>query len=123
MNWFMNFGTTNQILYYMERPRFTFHKKKTEKNHKIIYQYQKEVTWIPINIEAPTRVLPETQGLIDSKKIDKLIFRLIDVNGRLVEEWYVDGVEIVRADVKRARMVDSQVINIEMKYKWSRRVK
>jgi hypothetical protein len=123
MNWYLIIQGAQQAVYYTETPRYTFRIRKKEVPHKILYKYQKDPMWYPINIEFPTRVLPQTEAFLKLKSIDKLGLYCVNVDEQVLEEWNIENVKIISIQEKRSRVMNRQIINIIVEFKRANKVR
>ena len=124
MNWYLNFEEAVQILYYAERPRWTFRKKKGEKSHKIIYGFSERPIWYPITIEIPTQPLITTETWIQQVDKRKIKLSLRREDDLLLEQWYLEDAWVFNSIKKPSRVLfNNVVLSAIIQYSWARRIK
>lgn len=124
VNWFMIIGSSDdkQILYFFNRPIYTFPKIKEVKNSTVIMVPSKNAVWTPINIELPTRLLKNTENWMNDKSKVNLIVKCIGNRG-VNEEWVINGAQVINFHLSRSRVIDAKVVNVNVKYEWARKIK
>lgn len=112
MHWYLEIKGINQILYYTERPNFSF------KNGKI---WLKKAIWSPITIELPTRPLDQVNSWINSKKAENIIIKKMN-NTDLIEAFALFDASISSNVKAISRVLQQEVIRSVIVYKRAQKI-
>jgi hypothetical protein len=113
MNWFLCLGDDQQILYNIEKPKFTFRKDKKT--------FNKLPTWTPICIEVPTRPLDTIVSWMKDKKERDIILQYAN-RETITESWLLQKATISSCTKRVSRILNSEILAIVLKYKWARKI-
>lgn len=109
-----------QLIYFYDKPKFTFPRDERNEDGQSILTPQ-PVRWVPISIEFPIKILPDTQKWLNSSTSHDLCIRCANITGRIVEEWEIKGASIALICKRRSRLIDIDAIDVNVKYTWARR--
>lgn len=111
-----------QLLYYSEKPKFSFPINEEIVDGKKVLR-QSTAVWTPIILEAPTRLLPDTQKWIDEQTTKKISLSIITGEGRLCEQWAIHGAVAKSNHIARSRVSDSDIVRILVAYSWAQKMR
>jgi hypothetical protein len=114
MNWFLCLGDERQILYNIEKPRYSFRKDKKT--------FNKTPTWTPICLEIPTRPLDNVLTWMKNKKEYDVILQYADKE-TVTESWMLQKATISSCVKRVSKILNSEILAIVLKYKWARKIK
>lgn len=112
MHWYLEINGVNQILYYTERPYFSF------KDGKV---WLKKAKWSSINIELPTRPLDIVNEWIDSKKTENIIIKRM-MKTDLLEAFMLFDARINSCVKTISRVLKQEVIRVVVVYKHAQKI-
>lgn len=119
MDWFIGIDNEFQILYYIERPNYSFKQTTIDEKGRKKCQFVTEPIWVPINLELPTRLLPKTENWLKSGTCD--IILKCSSGERVFEDWLIKDAYVHNKSSRKSRVVASHVINIIVKYTWAKK--
>ena len=112
-----------QVLYSFDKPDFIFNKNEEKRAGKTILISDRTPTWRPIIVEFPTRINADTQVWFESKVKRDVNVRCLDMDGRVLEEWFIEGASPDSIITRPGRKIDTTVLYVTLNYRWSRRVR
>lgn len=114
-------GADKQVIYWTERPTYSFPKVNEKRGNETIYKIGK-VKWLPISVELPTRPLSFIMEWIEKKSKKNVSIQKINKDGKIAEEWLLQSVEISNVINRRSRVADLSVLNLILRYNWARKI-
>jgi len=113
MSFYIKIGDHRQILYYADRPIYSF-----SVGTGVDKSWRKNPVWSPITIEVPTRPIREFELWIKNPvKIDMNLLLVHDSGKRVLEDHFLEGVTMSHFCEKRAIYASVNVYSIILVYK------